>query len=376
MIKFADPMFGEQEEQALVEVAKQKQLTNGPKNKEFADRFLEYINGDEHGYSCMTVSSCTAALHLSYLALGLKPGDEVIVPAMTHVSTAHAVELVGATPIFIDCDTTGNIRPEDVELAITRKTKAVSVVHFLGEPVKMFQVIEIAKNYGLAVIEDCALALGSFISTNRHVGTVGDFAAFSFYPCKHITTGEGGMLVYKTKYRGKLNRLREFGKCSDPITCYDVLDLGLNYRMNEFAAAVGCIQLQRFENESWNEIRNTNRNLLKQKIIENNFDSGFQPSIRMLNNYGNYAFSIMFDSNIVRDEYRRKFVDAGIQTSIYYPRPVPFFTYYAKKYGCQPIKYKQAKRISDLSITLPIGPHITEKEIDKMVDVLKKEKTS
>src|SRR5581483_10945820 len=146
--------------------------------------------------SCV-VSSGMAALHLSYIELGVGPGDEVIVPALTHTATAHAVEAVGAKPVFADCEIdTGNIDVSQLENLIGPKTKALSLVHFLGIPCEMDSIMKLAEKHRLKVVEDCALAIGTRYK-GKHAGLFGDTGCFSFYPAKHITTGEGGMLLSK-----------------------------------------------------------------------------------------------------------------------------------------------------------------------------------
>ena len=146
-----------------------------------------------------SVSSCTAGMHLFYFSMGIGSSDEVIVPAQTHTATAHAVELSGAKPIFVDCNLyDGNINTSLLEKKITKKTKAICVVHFLGVPAEMNVIKRIANKFKLFLIEDCALSLGATYN-GKHTGLFGDAGVFSFYPAKHITTGEGGMLITKNK---------------------------------------------------------------------------------------------------------------------------------------------------------------------------------
>ena len=194
-IPFGKPWMGDEEKQAVLEVLSGDVLTHGPQSKAFEEEFAQFMGG---GY-CVSVSSGMAALHLSYLEMGIGAGDEVIVPAETHVATAHAVEMVGAKPVFLDCDPrTGNIDVKKLESLLTKKTKAISMVHFLAVPCELDAIMKIANKHGLKVIEDCALAIGARYK-GTHVGLVGDAGCFSFYPVKHITTGDGGMFVTKHK---------------------------------------------------------------------------------------------------------------------------------------------------------------------------------
>jgi perosamine synthetase len=223
-------------------------LTHGPENRAFESEFSRFVGGDAR---CVAVSSCMAALHLAYWQMGIGPGDEVLVTAQTHVATAHAVEAVGARPVFVDCKPdTGNIDPALLERAVTARTRAIGLVHFLGIPCDMDQILQLAARHGLKVMEDCALAVGARYH-GTHVGLLGDAGCFSFYPAKHMTTGDGGMFV--TRDGALADRVvkarafgvdRGFGERSIP-GIYDVPTLGLNYRMSDINAAVGRMQLAR-----------------------------------------------------------------------------------------------------------------------------------
>jgi dTDP-4-amino-4,6-dideoxygalactose transaminase len=193
-------------------------------------------------------------MHLVYHALGYGPGDEVIVPAQTHVATAHAVELTGARPVFVDADTeTGNPDIEAIEAAVTSNTRAIAIVHYLGVPVDMPKVMAIAERHNLFVLEDCALAPGCFLD-GIHAGLHGHAGCFSFYPVKHLTTAEGGMVILNDKALSeKLKLLKAFGvnrthgERKIPGD-YDVVGLGFNYRMSELHAAIGTKQVEKLPN--------------------------------------------------------------------------------------------------------------------------------
>ena len=192
-------------------------------------------------------------MHLFYLANNIKKDDEVILPAQTHVATAHAIEAVGARPIFVDTDnTTGNIDIKKIEKAISKKTKVITVVHFVGIPVDMVSVCKIAKKYNLLVLEDCALSLGSKIK-NIHTGLWGDAGVFSFYPVKHMTTGEGGMIISKNdKIKKKLIKLKSLGINKNFLDrktpgLYDCDSFGLNLRMSEINSAIGKVQIRKIK---------------------------------------------------------------------------------------------------------------------------------
>src|SRR3990167_2294710 len=266
-IPFGRPWIDQSDKNAVMEVLSGHILTHGPKCHEFENKFVQLMKG---GYA-VTTSSCMVSLHLASLHFKLKPGDEVLVPAQTHVATVHAIELVGAKPIFIDCELrTGNIDITQLENKISEKTKVITVVHFAGIPVEMDQVCGIAKKYNLSVIEDCALALGGFYK-GKHVGLWGDVGCFSFYPAKHITTGEGGMLVSKNeKTATQIASFRAFNvdrthSNRDIPGLYDVTGVGLNYRMSEMQAALGCTQLTKFSENLAR--RSKNFSLLKKELL-------------------------------------------------------------------------------------------------------------
>ena len=178
-IPFGKPLLNNTERNVVMRVLKSDILTHGKNSILFEKKFKEFTKINY----CTSVANCTAALHISYLLIGLKKGDEVILPSQTHVATAHSIEITGAKPIFVDSDDaqTGNIDIKKIKKKINSRTKAICVVHFLGKPVDMDKISKLTKKHNLYLIEDCALALGAKFK-NKHVGTYGDFSAFSFYP--------------------------------------------------------------------------------------------------------------------------------------------------------------------------------------------------
>ena len=247
-IHFGRPMIGEEERTAVLEVLSSPQLVHGPRTKEFESAFAAALGSKAH---VTTVSSCTAGLHLAYMHSGIGPGDEVVVPAQTHVATAHAVEITGARPVFVDCDfNTGNIDIDAIAAALTGRTRAICVVHYLGLPVEMDRVVELAQPNDLFVVEDCALAIGASLD-GAACGLLGAIGSFSFYPVKHMTTAEGGMVVSRhPDVIASIENIKAFGYdrgLGDRKVpgVYDIARLGLNYRMNEIEAAIGLEQLKK-----------------------------------------------------------------------------------------------------------------------------------
>jgi dTDP-4-amino-4,6-dideoxygalactose transaminase len=371
-VVFGKPLIDKQEQLAVRDVLNGTTLVHGPKAKEFEEGFAAYTGADY----AVSVSSCTAALHLSYFNFGLGPNDEVIVPAQTHTATAHAVEFCGAKPVFVDSEIkTGNVDIEQIESNITERTKAVSVVHFLGMPVDMNRISEIAKKHNLFVVEDCALAVGTYFS-GIHAGLCGDVGCFSFYPVKHITTAEGGMLITKhEEIANKITRQKAFGvdrfigERKIPGQ-YDVTMLGFNYRLNEVQCALGVEQLKQIDD--FLEKRRANYEFLSKELYGIDEISQFESSNgEFQSSY--YCLSIILNERLVanRVEIINRLEKKCVGTSIYYPKPVPHLSYYKNKYGYSDESFPIAALISYSSIALPVGPHLNIDDMQYIVDSLK-----
>ncbi len=372
-IPFGKPMINQLEKDAVLNVMDGSILVHGPVATQFENKFASFTNAP----NAVSVSSCTAGMHLIYFALGYGPGDEIIVPAQTHIATAHAVELTGAKPVFVDSEiNTGNINIEAIESAINSKTKAIAIVHYLGVPVDMPKVVQIAKKHNLFLLEDCALAPGAKID-NTHVGLHGDAGVFSFYPVKHFTTAEGGMIILKDESLSKKLKLlkafgvnRTHGERKIPGV-YDTIALGFNYRMSEIHAAIGVVQLDKLPD--FLKIRKNNFQALE-SYLKNITDLSIlpQPSDGHLESCY-YCLGVLLDENIVskRSEIINLLSEEGIGSSVYYPQPVPRMSYYKKKYGYDKKKYINASRISDAMIALPVGPHLGVDDMKKIAEVLK-----
>jgi len=363
-IEFGRPMISQEEKDAVLRVLNSPQLVHGPVSLEFEDAFSTFIGG---GYSTST-SSATTALQLAYMVLGIGRGDEVIVTSLTHVATANSIVAVGATPVFVDVDLeTGNISTKQIEKAITEKTKAICVVHYLGVPVKMDEVLRLSKSKGLFVIEDCALALGTYFGS-KHVGILGDFGAFSFYPAKHITTGEGGMLVSKEESMiVKAAKTKAFyysknvGDRKIP-GLYDIVGFGLNLRMSEIAAAIGIEQLKKLP--EFLKVRERNIELLTSE-----FTSHSGRFLKHKCNYGssgNYCSSFVLEPRFAkyRDKIILRLKEFGIGCSIYYPVSLPESTFYKSNPDvARTLPTLNAQYLATSSIAFGIGPHLSESDM-------------
>jgi perosamine synthetase len=357
-IPFGRPWLDDDDRAAVLKVLEGHILTHGPECTEFEREFEGFLGADEN--TCVTVSSCAAALHLAYAAFGIGPGDEVILPAETHVATANTAEWVGATSVFVDCDpATGNLTADRISRAITPRTKAIAVVHFLGIPCDMAPIVELARSHRVRVIEDCALSVGARLD-GTHTGLFGDAGCFSFYPVKHLTTAEGGMFVSRdAELAQRVARLRAHGvdkthtERSTP-GMYDLPAIGLNYRLSEVQAALGRSQLRRID-------ENLARRRANFEAISEALDQ--LEDVHILDGPGNshYCLSIVLDEALGgrRPEIVAELSTAGIGTSLYYPQPVPRMRYYREKYGYDAAAYPNASAISDRSIALPVGPHLS-----------------
>lgn len=368
-IPFGRPWIDDADRDAVMAVLKGHILTHGPEGAAFEKAFAAMMGA---GFATST-SSGMAALHLSYLHLGVGPGDEVIVPAMTHVATVHAVVLTGATPVFVDCEIeTGNMDLSKIEAAVTPRTKALSVVHFCGIPVAMPKVMTIAKKHKLKVVEDCALAVGARYE-GRHVGLFGETGCYSFYPVKHITTGEGGMLVSQHHdVVAAISRFRAFNVDRTHAErtipgIYDVIGLGMNYRMSEMQAALGRVQLTKLPAIA--RRRAVNFKALKLGLAGIDGVSVLDsPDPKSANSH--YCLTALLTGPLARrrDDIVRALNAAGVGTSVYYPHPVPRLSHYRTTYGYDSALYPGAESISDHSIALPVGPHLKPSDMADIAD--------
>ena len=372
-IPFGKPIINQKEIKLVQKVLKSGIYVHGPKSKQFEHNFKKFSKAK----NAISVSSCTAGMHLFYFSLGIGKGDEVIVPAQTHTATAHAVELAGAKPIFVDCDiSSGNIDTKLIEKKITKKTKAICVVHYLGIPVNMKDILKIAKKNKLYVLEDCALSVGAYYN-KVHTGLIGDAGVFSFYPVKHMTTAEGGMIITNNNKLAKTLRLKKAFGINKSFNerkvagSYDAVELGFNYRMSEIHAAIGIEQLKKLpfflkkRKINFETYKKSLKKIYEIKIIDN--ESKFIKK-------SFYCLNILLKAKLKRrrSELINFLKKKGIGSSIYYPQPVPMMTYYKKKYGYKKNNFKNAFEISNFSISLPVGPHLEKKNLMYIIKNLKK----
>jgi dTDP-4-amino-4,6-dideoxygalactose transaminase len=356
-VYFGRPILGTAERAAASGILCTPQLSQGGAVAAFEEGFEQFTTG---GMS-LAVSSCTAGLHLSAMEL-FKPGDKVIVPAMTHVATAHAIEAVGAEPVFADVSLrTGSLDFRTIEELTDKTIKGIVVVHYLGACRDIEMIAALARKKDIPLIEDCALALGTRVG-DTHVGLFGTAGSFSFYPVKHITTGgEGGMVVTRdTGFNNAISRRRHFGQKE---RMGDVHMLGLNYRMTEMQAAIGLVQLNRYTEFAKTRARNhdilrhalSRGRLAELPVVESPYPS-------------NYAITILVPNK--RDKIRHVLKSRNVETSIYYPTAVPLLKYYKAKYGYKTGDFPNAEQIAKKSICLPVGPHLQDKHMKYLAKAL------
>jgi dTDP-4-amino-4,6-dideoxygalactose transaminase len=369
-IPLFDLDYGDKEREAVLEVLDSKWLSSGNKTKEFEEEFSNYLG---EGMDSTAVSSATAALHISLLIAGVKEGDEVIISGLTFVADANVVRMCNATPIFCDVNSLEDWNPsiKDIKAKVTDKTKAVIVVHFAGYPIEdIKELAEFCKQRNIYLIEDVAHAVGASYDAQM-CGTFGDMACFSFFSNKNLSTGEGGMFVTKDEEFAKEAKLwRSHGMTSMTIDrhegrtiSYDVVQPGLNYRIDEIRCALGLVQLEKL---------NSN-NGKRQKLVEyysmNMCDGIMVPftNISEKTRSSYHIFPILLPKGSSRVDVMNRLKEKGIQTSIHYPS-FKDFSYYAKY--CT-YELANADEISQRVLTLPLYPELSLKMVDEIIDALK-----
>lgn len=373
-VPFFRPSIGEEEISAVVECLKSGWLTTGPKTREFEEQFTAVIGGGVHA---LAVNSATAALHLGIDALGIGPGDEVIVPTLTFTATAEVVRYVGATPVFVDCDPeTLCIDPQAAEAAITERTRLLMPVHFAGRMCDMTALRAIADRHELKILDDAAHALPAS-HKGQSVGLAGaDVTAFSFYANKTMTTGEGGMLVTRDAEiadRARIMRLHGidrdvFNRFSDPRASwmYDVVAPGYKYNLTDIASAMGSVQLARHHDF-----------MERRTALAARYDTAFaqlplvlppHPASGDTHSWHLYIVQVEPSSLVNRDGLIAALRDRGIGTSVHY-RPLHQMQFWSSY--CEDRSFPAADAYFDRCVSLPLFMAMTDAEQDEVIEAVR-----
>ena len=344
-IPLAKPQIDWHEQLAVLKVLKSGILAQGPEVKSFEAEFSKIVGDRE----CVAVNSGTSALHLSLISLGISAGDEVILPSFTFAATANVVALVGATPVFVDIDPkTYCISPESIKLAITKKTKAIIVVHLYGLAADMERIMSIAKLHSLMVIEDAAQAHLASIN-GVSVGTFGDAAAFSFYPTKNMTSGEGGMIVLNNSKTARICRLlRNQGM----ETRYQNEIAGFNLRMTDIHAAIGRCQLKKLPKAT--EKRIANASYLSQRL-----ETEFIPYIPNSFKHVFHQYTVRIKNS--RDEFGSELKKLGVSNDVYYPTQVHKLPSFDSE-----LVLNQTYLATREVLSLPVHPSLTRRQLNRI----------
>ncbi len=367
---FGSPAMGEEEIEEVVKSMRSGWLGTGPKVAQFESDFAAYRQAP----FSVAVNSCTAALHLSLLAIKLEPGDEVITTPLTFCATVNAIIHAGATPVLADVDEqTMNIDPVQIERKITSRTKAVVPVHFAGRPCEMDSIMALARKYNLKVIEDCAHAIETEYN-GKPVGTIGDFGCFSFYVTKNVVTGEGGMILCKREEdAARLKMLALHGMSKDAwkrfsdegYRHYQVVECGFKYNMMDLQAAIGIHQLKRVE-QYW----------LRRQEIWSRYDEAFvdlpvQTPLPALDGTKNglHLYTLLIEearTGFGRDSFLQHMTSMNIGIGVHY-LSLPEHPFYQERFGWRPQDYPNATRIGRTTVSIPLSAKLSDVDMDDVI---------
>jgi dTDP-4-amino-4,6-dideoxygalactose transaminase len=368
---FGAPLICDEEEREILSSLRSGWLGTGPKVAHLEREFRDY---KEAPYA-VAVNSCTAALHLSMLAAGIGPGDEVVTTALTFCATVNTIIHAGARPVLADVDpATFNIDPQDVAAKITSRTKAIVPVHFAGRACDMDALAAIAQQHGLMIIEDCAHAVETTYK-GRRAGTFGTFGCFSFYVTKNMTTGEGGMiLTTDEKHADRVKILALHGMSKDAwrrfsdygYKHYYVVECGYKYNMMDIQAAIGIHQLRRIE-KNWErrqEIWATYQNEFSGLAV------GLPAHPEAGTRHAYHLYTVLIDperTNLTRDQFIADMTTENIGVGVHY-QSIPVHPYYQERFGWRPEDNPHSFRIGQQTVSLPLSPKLTDRDV---VDVVR-----
>jgi dTDP-4-amino-4,6-dideoxygalactose transaminase len=369
-VPFAPPQIGPAEIAEVVATLESGWLSTGPRVRRFEAAFAEFVGAP----AAIALNSCTAGLHLSLLAAGVGPGDEVITTPLTFCATANVIVHCGARPVFADVDPdTGNLDPDAVAAAVTGRTRAIIPVHYAGRPADVDAFNALARRHGLVTIEDAAHCIEG-VSSGRRIGTTGDFTSFSFYATKNLTTGEGGMVTTPSAAAAERIRVASLhGMTRDAwaryervgVASYDVILPGYKYNMTDLQAAIGLHQLVALE-----------RHHARRTAITGRYDEAFDDlpfdSFAPLPDgdvHARHLYTILVDpvrAGFSRDDLAARLAAAGIATSVHFPA-VHLHSYYARQFGFAAGQFPFAEAIAARVLSLPLSPALTDDQVDVVI---------
>jgi dTDP-4-amino-4,6-dideoxygalactose transaminase len=350
MIPAAKPMVGAEERAAVDRVLQSGMMAQGPEVAAFESEFSAFVSGRH----CIAVNSGTSGLHMALIAVGVRPGDEVIVPSFTFAATANSVCLAGGKPVFVDIDPrTFNIDPAAIEAAITPRTRGIQPVHLYGQPAAMDQIHAIAKKHNLFIVEDaCQAHLATFNGTP--VGAFGDAGVFSFYPTKNMTSGEGGMITTADDEIARTSRLlRNQGMEKR----YENEVVGFNTRMTDIHAAIGRVQVTKVQ--GWTAQRQANA-----KFYDENLKGVVTPYVGAGASHVYHQYTIRIPGHN-RDEFAAEMLKRGVGSGVYYPIPVHQLPSFNLKFDL-PNTTAACKEV----LSIPVQPSLSQEEVESVVSVI------
>jgi dTDP-4-amino-4,6-dideoxygalactose transaminase len=371
-VSLSDIDFGTEEKEAVQRVLDKGWLAMGEETQQFEQEFASYL-GVQHA---LAVTNGTASLHLAVLALGLKPGDEVIVPSLTFVATANAILYAGGVPVFADITSEENlnISPASIQEKITSRTRGIMVVHYGGYPCDMPAILEIAREHNLFVVEDAAHAPGAGID-GRMIGGWGDIASFSFFPNKNMTTGEGGMLVTNNpELAQKMRTLRSHGMTTltwdrhrGHAWSYDVVELGYNYRIDEIRSTIGREQLKKLEDSN---TRRRQLTAMYHQLLQQSVPEIVTPFSKHPWQTSAHILPILLPEGVDRAQFAQAMKENGVQTSLHYP-PIHQFQYYRENGLSPKTPLTLTEQVALREVTLPLYPTLQPSSVEYVVETAK-----
>lgn len=369
-LPFAKPCLDDQSIDEVVASLKSGWLTTGPKVKKFEEQLAMYCQAPH----ALALNSGTAGLHLALLAMGIGPGDEVITTTFTFAATVNTIVHVGATPVLVDIDETLNIDLNQVEAAITPKTKAIVPVHFAGLPVDCDKLYAIAHKHGLRVLEDGAHAIGAAFN-GKKIGSFGDTAMFSFHPNKNMTTGEGGALItHDAGIAKSISAMRfhgidreawnRFAKSGSHH--YDIIAPGYKYNMLDLQAALGIHQLPQLDTfiekrTAWVQAYKKELNHLSELTF------AATPEYNHTHAWHLCTVQLTEHAALSRDDFMQALKEKNIGTGFHY-QPIHTFTLYKEQYGYKAGDFPVAEKIANNIVSLPLFPHLQPEEFEYVIE--------